>query len=147
MTSVSCPVSNEKLNENHARIVAGLVFINTTVALVTGAWWLLLLQGIDFTIRAANKREYSPFRFVAVRLGNWFGVGYKATDVAPKRFAAGVGVFFSFTIGALLLFHQPYAAYGVGAVLLVCAFLESVFAYCVGCVVYHFGVKISLIPA
>jgi hypothetical protein len=147
MTDITCPVSNEKLNENHARIVAALVFINTTIALLTGAWWLLLIQGLDFTIRAANKREYSPFRFLAVQLGGLFKVGYKATDVAPKRFAAGVGVVFSFTIAALLLFHQPIAAYGVGGVLLVCAFLESAFAFCVGCIVYHLLVKASLIPA
>ena len=65
----------------------------------------------------------------------------------PKRFAQAMGVAFSTT--ALVLwfgFHLAAATWVVVGLLAVAALLESVFAICLGCIVFGYLMKVGVIP-
>ena len=138
MSQVVCPLSNEKVNNNVARLVAALVIINTVAALSLNLWWLLFIQLYDFAVRAADKRQLSLFRYIGQHVANLLKLPVVAVDAAPKRFAAGVGLVFTLAIIAALLLNQFTAASVLAGILLLCAVLEALLAFCVGCYVYTF---------
>ncbi len=137
-TTVSCPVSAVKVNENIARVVAFF----TILVVITGAYFklpiLIALLAIDFFLRAFTNGKYSPLKYLARRSSDYLGLDEKPTDAAPKKFAAGIGLFFTLAIAALQLFHYDVASYSLAALLLICAGLESFKGFCLGCVIYTF---------
>lgn len=139
-TTITCPVSAEKVNENIIRIVAFF----TILIVITGTFFkiplLLFILSFDFFLRAFANGRYSPLRYFARRSYNYLGLAKKLTDAAPKKFAAGIGLVFSLAIAALLILNYNLAAYSLAGVLLICAGLESFKGYCLGCVIYTFFV-------
>lgn len=136
MKDLQCPVSFNKVNNSVARVVAAIVIIVSILALVTKAWWLLLFQAYDFFVRAIDKREFSIYRKIAIPIASALNLPEVLVDAAPKRFAAGIGVFFSISIALLLFFDLVIPAISATVLLLVCAFFELTIAFCVGCYVY-----------
>jgi hypothetical protein len=137
----SCPISNERINERVARIVGGLVFLFAACYLFHPAWpWLAVLI-LDFVARSFY-RPYSLFaniaRPIAVRLGKPLIV-----DAAPKIFAARIGLAMSLAAMVLHLAGHLPTAMAVTGVMLVCAFFEAAFGYCVGCKFYTLYRKIA----
>jgi hypothetical protein len=131
-----CPINGEKINEPTVRTVAGIVVILSAVGIYFHLTFIFLFLGYDFFVRGFYKKEYSVLRFLAIQITNLFNFNEKLIDAAPKRFAAKIGVFFSITILMLLLLHYFYLASIISFILIVCAILESVFAYCLGCQFY-----------
>lgn len=138
MNDLSCPVSADRVDENATRIVAAIVIVVTVTALYSGFYWLSLLLAADFGLRAFTQGNYSLLKNAAKFAVTQLALPPKPVDAAPKKFAAGVGLAFALAIGIAQFFGFTYTAYGIGSVLLLCAFLESAFAYCVGCVVYTY---------
>jgi len=139
MSDITCPVSAQRVDENSTRIGAFLVIVIAVVALYTGIYWLSILLAVDFAIRAfTNEGKFSPIKQLAKLLANQLSVPKKPIDAAPKKFAAGVGFAFAISIAVAQFFLFTKTAYAIGSVLLVCAVLESFFAYCVGCIVFTF---------
>jgi hypothetical protein len=136
--TITCPVSAVKVNENIARVVAFF----TILVVITGTYFklpiLIALLAIDFFLRAFTNGKYSPLKYLARRSSDYLGLDEKPTDAAPKKFAAGIGLFFSLAIAGLLWFHFDTAAYLLSGVLLICAGLESFKGFCLGCVIYTF---------
>jgi hypothetical protein len=65
----------------------------------------------------------------------------------PKRFAQGVGAAFSLTALVLAIgLGQDAPAMVLIGVLAICAFLESAFAFCVGCKVFGLLMLFRIIP-
>ncbi|UPT65456.1 MAG: DUF4395 domain-containing protein [Sphingobacteriales bacterium JAD_PAG50586_3] len=138
MSEVTCPISDERVDENTTRVVAAITIIITLPALYFNAYPVFILLGLDFAIRAFTKGDYSVLRNAGKALSTALNLPKKPIDAAPKKFAAGVGLAFSITIAILQLAGLTNTALLLGAVLLVCAFLEAALAYCVGCVVYSY---------
>ena len=138
MAQIICPLSNDKVNNNVARVVASIVIVFTVVAVALNAWWLLLIQLYDFVVRAAGKKNWSIFRLLGQQIADLMNLQVVAVDAAPKKFAAAVGVAFSAAIIVLLGLNLFVPAVVVAGILLVCAFLEAAFSFCVGCYVYTF---------
>lgn len=136
--SLTCPISSEKLNEYSVRLVAFLVILITLVGWIAASWLVFLLLAADFGLRAFTNGVFSPVRQAAQWLTLRLSLGAKPTDAAPKKFAAGIGFVFSFLIVLALILQWQQAAGALSGILLFCAFLESAFGYCVGCVVYAF---------
>src|ERR1700739_3613460 len=109
--TITCPVSAVKVNENIARVVAFF----TILVVITGTYFklpiLIALLAIDFFLRAFTNGKYSPLKYLARRSSDYLGLDEKPTDAAPKKFAAGIGLFFSLAIAGLLWFHFDVAAY------------------------------------
>lgn len=138
-TTLLCPRDGVSINQTTVRVVAGLVLLTAVVYVLTDWVALPLLLVVDFGLRSFNQRRYSPFRTVAGWLVSTFGLPYKATDQAPKRFAARIGLGFSVLISTLHL--VGISVWIPAAVLLVFAGLESMVGFCAGCLVYTFFVR------
>ena len=146
---ISCPISPERINENVARIAAGYTILFTILSIVTGWYVINLLLAIDFGIRSFTTGSLSILRFASIKTARLFSIKNKPVDAAPKKFAAGVGMFFCLVIAVSQILHIDLLLYIFSGMLLVCAFLESAFGYCVGCVVYTFltGIRKIKLPA
>ncbi len=140
-----CPIDGNKVNEPTVRTVAGLAAIIAIVGIVTQSFIPFAFLAYDFFVRGFLNREGSLLRWLAIKIVDVLDFEPKLIDGAPKRFAAKVGFVFSITLSVLSLFHLPITIYSVGAILLICAILESVFAYCVGCEVYSLGQKFGVL--
>lgn len=141
------------VNEVAARTVAaGVVLLSViTLALSTafgGGWlWLTAVLAYGFVARVATGPTLSPLgqlatRVVAPRLG-------PARPVAgpPKRFAQLLGAIMSTTaVVAHFGFGLDVLTEVVLGLIVVAAVLESVFAICVGCVIFGRLMKLGLIP-
>lgn len=143
--NIDCPVDLVSVNEYHARIIAALVLLLALLFLYTAHWLIPALLCIDFFQRAFFSGRFSLLALVAAGIEKLFRIGYKATDQAPKRFAAQVGFLFSDMILICFVLDLTNAAIGLSVVLAVFAFLESVFAFCAGCHVYTFLRKLDLV--
>src|ERR1700722_6519262 len=124
---VSCPISPDRINENVARTAAFFVISFALPGLYLRNPFIFALLAIDFALRAFTNGNYSLIKFGSKQIVNILEIKQKPADAAPKKFAAGLGVFFSLLIGALLLLGLSLAANITGAVLLFCAVLEGGF--------------------
>ena len=136
------------VNETSARLVAAGVLAQAVVYLATGSVWVLVPLAYGFLARVLSGPRFSPLgqfvtRVVTPRFTN---VEHRFVPGPPKRFAQGVGLVFSG--GALLsaaLGVQPVAI-ALIIFLVVAATLESVFAFCLGCVGFSLLMGWGLIP-
>jgi len=95
---MTCPLAGYRIDENSARIVAGLVALGTILGLYfagSAARWIFPLLALDF--------------------------------------AARVGLIFTLALTVLAFLGLSSAVRTVGAILLLCALLESLAGFCVGC--------------
>lgn len=134
--SATCPVSAERVNENVVRTIAAAVIVLTGISVLLHNYVLLLFLAADFALRAFTPGNWSLLRMLAVQLVRRIRIAARPVDAAPKRFAAGVGFVFALAAAAALFSGWNITAYVITGVLAVCALLEAVFAFCVGCVVY-----------
>jgi Domain of unknown function (DUF4395) len=141
----SCPVSLKQVNETTVRIIALLVTGLMLVAVLNDWFLVAFFCTIDFGIRAFSSGHYSLLRWLARMLTPMFAQKPRMVDTAPKKFAASIGFFLSLAITTLLVFHLIWPAAILALVLIVCALLEGVLGYCVGCVVYTFLIRNNII--
>ena len=135
------------------RVVAGItaviLLVVITLALLgltTPAAILLGIQAVVFLIAAVLGVQRHPYgylykTFVRPRLKP----PVELEDPAPPTFAQGVGLF---VVGLGLVLHLvgvPYALVIAAAAAFVAAFLNSVFAYCLGCQIYLLLARIGII--
>jgi hypothetical protein len=133
---MECPISREVVDQKVARLTALLVLGGVVVFFATPFKWIAALLAVDFAVRAFVAPRRSPTGWVARTLARRLGFAPEPVDAAPKRFAAGLG--FAFSGAALALWATGFgrAALLVAAILGVCAALEGVVGYCLGCQVY-----------
>ena len=139
-TTIICPVSSKRVNENVVRVVAFITILVT----VTGVYFklpvVIAALAFDFYLRAFTTGEYSPIKILAKGVAEYIYLGEKPVDAAPKKFAAGIGLVFSIAIAISLWFQYSILAYLFGSILVACAGLESFFGYCLGCIIYTYAV-------
>lgn len=135
------------VNEKVARTVAGLVVLLTIATLVVQVSWLLWALALGFWLRVLFGPRVSPFallasRVIAPRLG-----APKLVPGPPKRFAQGIGA--ALSTAAVLAFYvgAPTVSWVLVAMITAAAFLESVFAVCLGCLIFGRLQRIGVIPA
>jgi hypothetical protein len=136
------------VNETSARLVAAGVVAQGVAFLATRQWWVLVPLVYGFVARVLTGPRLSPLGQLATRVVTpRIHIAHRLVPGPPKRFAQGVGVFFS--AGALLSWGlgAHAVAYGLIAALVVAATLESVFAICLGCLVFNRLMRWGLIPA
>ena len=134
---IICPVSLKKADENVARTAAFFTVLVTSVALFTGSYIILFLLAADFAIRSFSSGSASIIKILAIHSAGVFNLRNKRMiDAAPKKFAALLGMTFSFLAAVFLLLQLPVTAIVIASMLIFCALLEGLFGYCLGCVVY-----------
>lgn len=136
--SKSCPISVHRIDAHVVRLVALQVFIVGLLLLLTEDIFFSFLLLFDFSIRTLKIKKLSPFANIANIIIDRLHIKPNFCDEAPKRFSVHFGLVI---IGFLTLFF--YSGYTEIATILVvalllCAFLEATFDYCVGCKIYHY---------
>ena len=134
--NIICPVSNKKTDENVVKTVALIIVFFIVTGLLLKSYLIIFFISADFAVRAFTDGKYSPIRFVAKNNASFFNFNKIPIDAAPKKFAAGLGFLFSLIIGISLLSGSLILSYTFGLILLLCALLEGIFSFCVGCHVY-----------
>jgi hypothetical protein len=136
MRTLICPISTLRINRNVVRITGFLMAAMIALYAYTGLIYLVMVIAIDYFIRAFVPVSYSPFSWLALQVAQFFRLPERQTDKAPKIFAARVGFLFAVAT-VILYFIHPTSSLIVGLLLMSFALLESVFDFCVGCVVYE----------
>ena len=136
------------VNETSARLVAGGVVVEAIAFLVFRQWWVLVPLAYGFLARVLTGPRLSPLGQVVTRvITPRLDIEHRFVPGPPKRFAQGIGLIFSG--GALLAWSlgaNP-VSYGLIGGLIVAATLESVFAVCLGCIVFNRLMRWGVIPA
>jgi len=135
-TSLQCPVDQILINDNKVRIIALSVFVLSTLFLITAYWPIIAYLALDFCLRTFKLGKYSPAGWLAEKLVKLFHIVNKPVDQAPKRFAAGVGLFFTVLIIFAVWFDYTLAIFILSSTLIIFSFLESFIGFCAGCFVY-----------
>ena len=132
----TCPISFNRVDANLVRIVAVEVFTVALLLLFTHELVFALILLFDFSVRLLNYKQFSLFCIIAKSIITNFELKAKLCDEAPKRFALylGLGVIALFTVLFALGFNTIASVFVV--ILLICASLEALFDYCIGCKIY-----------
>lgn len=136
------------VNEVSARLVAAGVVVLCAATLLLDQPLLLIPLAYGFVARVLTGPTLSPWGQAVTRvLTPMLNIEAKLVPGAPKRFAQGIGAGLSVTA---LVLHFAFGAAGaadiaVGAIL-VAATLESVFGFCLGCVLFAALMRVKVIP-
>lgn len=136
------------VNEVAARLVAaGVVVMSVSVA-AFGWTWVLIPLALGFVLRVAAGPRWSPLALVVTRvIVPRLPVRAKFVAGPPKRFAQAIGATLALaacvvTFGA----DAPTIGRVLAAIIALAAFLESAFAFCLGCVMFSGLMRIGVIP-
>ena len=134
-------------NETSARLVAGGVVIISTAFLLTNSTLILLALTYGFAARVIAGPAFSPLALLVTRIVTpKLNFNHKFVPGPPKRFAQTIGLTFAASALVLTLLDYSFAANLVIAALIFAATLESVFAICLGCIMFSFLMKLGVIP-
>jgi hypothetical protein len=136
------------VNEVSARLVAGGVVLMCLATIVADQPWLTVVIAYGFVARVLTGPKLSPLGQLVTRvITPRLPVAAKPVPGPPKRFAQGMGVVMSVTAAVLALgFGWRGAAYIVLGLLAMAATLESVFAICLGCLIFARLMRLGVIP-
>ncbi len=134
-------------NETSARLVAAGVVIISTTFLLTNSTLILLALTYGFAARVIAGPAFSPLALLVTRIVTpKLNFNHKFVPGPPKRFAQTIGLTFAASALVLTLLDYSFAANLVIAALIFAATLESVFAICLGCIMFSFLMKLGVIP-
>ena len=138
LKDVVCPVSFEKIDSNVSRMT---IFINV-ILMVFFVFTLnpvfIAIVTLDYFIRATMEIKFSPIRFIALKIISLFKLHKKPINQAQKVFASRLGVLCAGSALVLLLLGFSTAALVIASILLILSILDSVFNFCVGCLIYNY---------
>jgi len=140
------------VNEVAARVVAGGVLLGSVITIVLGVslgdrWlWLTAALALGFVARVLTGPKLSPLgqlatRVIAPRIGH-----EKFVAGPPKRFAQSIGAVVTLTATVLVAVGAYPAVYALLGLMVFFATLESVFAICVGCMIFAQLMRVGLVP-
>jgi hypothetical protein len=134
-------------NETSARLVAAGVVLMSAFFLLTNSTLILVALTYGFAARVAAGPTFSPLALFVTRVVTpKLNFNHKFVPGPPKRFAQTIGLTFAATALILTLLSFSTAAQLVIAALIMAATLESVFAICLGCIMFSFLMKLGVIP-
>lgn len=135
---VVCPVSFEKIDSNVSRITIFLNVILMVFFVFTLNPVFIGIVTIDYFIRATMKVKYSPIRVIAIQIANVLKLHKKPINQAQKVFASRLGFLCALTALVLIVLGHPSGAISIAGILLILSTLDSVFNFCVGCLIYNY---------
>ncbi len=136
--SAICPISDKRIDENSARLVAAQAVVLLLIFAVTQHWIPAAILLYDFSVRSAQRSAFSPLAIIANRITKLIGAKPKLQNAGPKIFAARIGLLFSALIVVSILAGSIPTALVFAGIFGFCALLEAAFAFCVACKIYPF---------
>ena len=135
------------VNETLARIVAFGALLMSAAFAATGAVWILIPLTYGFVARVLTGPALSPLGLLSTKIITpRLHIQHRFVAGPPKRFAQFVGLLFSTTASVLWLLDFTTASRVVAAMLAAAAFLEAVFAVCLGCIMFGWMIRWGVIP-
>jgi hypothetical protein len=135
------------VNETSARLVAAGVVLQGVLYLAVQQWWILVPLTYGFLARVLSGPRFSPLgQFVTRVVTPRIHAEHRFVPGPPKRFAQGMGLTFSGGALVAVAFGGTTVAIVLIAGLVVAATLESVFAICLGCMVFGQMMRLGVIP-
>jgi hypothetical protein len=136
------------VNEVSARLVAAGVAVLGLLTIVVGEPWLLVALAYGFVARVLTGPTLSPLGLFVTRVLTP-ALPFEPKWVAgpPKRFAQGIGA--TLSIAALIAhfaFGATTLAYVFVGMIVAAATLESVFAICLGCIIFGGLMRAGIVP-
>ena len=135
--SKSCPISTKRIDSNMVRLISFQVTLFAIILLVTQEPFFALVLVFDFLMRALRQVNFSPFHFIGRFVLTMWGISPKFCDESPKRFALYMGLIISLFLVVLYIAEFTLFANIIAYMLLICALLETLFDFCVGCKIYY----------
>lgn len=135
--SPSCPISTRRVDTNMMRIISFQVVLFTLALLFTQEKFFTLILLFDFSVRTLRMPGLSPFHTVGKMMLNGWGAEPKMSDESPKRFALFFGLITSFFLSLFYISGAFEIATFIAVILLICALLEALFDFCIGCKIYY----------
>ena len=132
-----CPISTRRVDSNMTRMISFQVALFTVILLVTQEALFGAILLFDFAMRALRFVHYSPFHIIGNFVLSGWGITPKLCDESPKRFALYLGLLASLCMVVFFLAGMTVIATSLTAVLFICALLETLFDYCLGCKIYY----------
>jgi len=135
------------VNETSARLVAAGAVLLGVAYVASGNVVVLAALTYGFLARVTTGPTFSPLGLLATRvLTPRIRTEHKFVPGPPKRFAQAIGLTFGVVALVLVAADQPTASRIVIAGLVGAAFLESAFAFCLGCVMFGWLMRLGVIP-
>jgi hypothetical protein len=107
------------------------------VVLVTGSGWLLAAQALIFAVGAVFGLRYAPYGVLyRLLIRPRLGPPSETEAEAPPRFAQAVGLVFALAGVAGYATGLTWLGMAATGLALAAAFLNGVFAFCLGCEMY-----------
>lgn len=136
-----------QINEKSARLVAAGVVVQCVAFITFRQWWILLLLTYGFVARVLHGPTFSPLAQFVTR---WLtprtpGEG-RLVPGPPKRFAQGIGATCTLAAAAAWALSLGGVTIALVAAIAVAATLESVFSFCLGCVIFNRLMRWGVIP-
>ena len=135
--SQSCPISTRRVDSNMVRIISFQVALFTVVLLVTQEAFFAFVLLFDFFIRTLRQSQFSPFQIIGNFILTGWGIAPKHCDESPKRFALYLGLIISLFLVVFYTVGFTVFSTSVSIILLICALLETLFDFCIGCKIYY----------
>ncbi len=142
-TNAICPISNNKVDENIARLNGIFTVLLLAAFAITGNILPVLFLFIDFIIRGVELSKFSPLAIISKQLLKVLNINKNTINAGPKIFAARIGILFSFGIILFYFIQLQSVALIFTGIFAFCAFLEGFFGYCVACQIYPIVYKFS----
>ena len=138
----TCPISKDKIDSNVPRVNGFISLVIIATGIFYPIFWILL--AIDFFLRSFTMK-YSPIANFSKLLLNKLAMNGHPIDAAPKKFAVRIGLMMSIILIAISLsgFHT-FAIY-FSIFFSIPVFLETFFAFCLGCQMYSILMKLNII--
>jgi hypothetical protein len=139
--SLVCPISENYIDENIARLNASITLLIVLFFLFTPFKWIIFLALIDFLLRRVLDGRYSYISWISRFTTGALGLKKISINAGPKLFAANVG--FALTVLMVLFYYTGITsvAYSLGGILAFFTILESFFNICAACILYPFVSK------
>ena len=135
------------VDETSARLVAAGVVLLTLGYLATGSGWVLAVLAYGFVARVLAGPRFSPLGQLVTRVVSPLVPGrHRLVPGPPKRFAQGVGATLSMAAVIAHVVGAPGVATALVAMITVAALLESAVAFCLGCTIFSWLMRVGLVP-
>ena len=139
--SIVCPISENNIDKNTARLNALFALVIVLIFLLTPYKWIIFLGVADFLLRRILDGRFSYITRMSKLTTGVLGLKKISINAGPKLFAANVGFAISLFAGLFYYADMYNVAYALAGTLAFFTILESFFNYCVACVLYPFVSK------
>lgn len=146
-TTAFCPISDRRIDEHVARLNGAFSVIFLTLYLVSGIILPIVFLFVDFALRSGKYSRFSPLSFLSRNIAKSISLKPRLINAGPKIFAARIGFVFNILIVSTYFSGLSNLSFIVTSIFGICAFLESVFGFCVACQIYPLVYKLTFQPA